>query len=134
MLTNSFRKAEGTEVLREALGMARRNGLSARERCRVEAALATGVQNTQAYQAWAVHFPNDFYPLHKEAAIRADRFETEATVRLYSLALAHEEYLLTSQRAWRASRWSAPGRADRSVDSRHSIPAEGRRAGVPRFG
>ena len=92
MLTNSYRAEEGAAVLRDALSMARRKGLSTRERYRVEAALGDEKTRSQAYQAWAVHFPNDFLPLYRQASDLADRFETEAAVRLYTQALEREEY------------------------------------------
>ncbi len=92
MLSNSYRQAEGAKVLLNALVMARRKGLSTRERYRIEAASASDEVQLQAYRAWAVHFPNDFYPLYREASLRADRFETDAAVRLYTQALAREEY------------------------------------------
>lgn len=92
MLTNSYRAEEGAAVLSDALAMARRKGLSTRERYRIEAVLGDHETRSQAYQAWAVHFPNDFYPLYRQASELADRFETEAAVRLYTQALEREEY------------------------------------------
>ncbi len=92
MLTNSYRNEEASAVLRNVVSVARRKGISTRERYRIQAAMATGEEKLQAFQAWAVHFPNDYLPLYQEGVVRADRFETEAAIRLYTLALEREEY------------------------------------------